>query len=111
MNGAARPGGSYGTFQLTALVSLRILVGWHFFYEGLAKLGGNTLPHQWHLGKKDIARVFPSMKQDAFVGGIRYYDAGCDDARYTIAVARTAASRCPYQSQPASLFCVIPRHQ
>lgn len=61
-------------------------------YEGMAKLGGNTLPHQWHLGKRDIARVFPSMKQDAFVGGIRYYDAGCDDARYTVAVARTAAS-------------------
>ena len=61
-------------------------------YEGLAKLGGNTLPHQWHLGKKDIAEVFPSMKQDAFVGGIRYYDAGCDDARYTVAVARTAAA-------------------
>jgi glycerol-3-phosphate dehydrogenase len=61
-------------------------------YEGLAKLGGNTLPHQWQLGKRDIARVFPSMKQDAFVGGIRYYDAGCDDARYNIAVARTAAS-------------------
>ena len=61
-------------------------------YEGLAKLGGNTLPHQWHLGKKDIARVFQSMKQDAFVGGIRYYDAGCDDARFVVALARTASA-------------------
>jgi thiosulfate dehydrogenase [quinone] large subunit len=25
-------------FQTTALVALRILIGWHFFYEGLAKL-------------------------------------------------------------------------
>ena len=25
-------------FQTSALVALRILVGWHFFYEGLAKL-------------------------------------------------------------------------
>jgi len=38
MNGAAKSGGPYGTFQLTALVSLRILVGWHFFYEGVAKI-------------------------------------------------------------------------
>ena len=26
------------TFQTTALVTLRLLVGWHFLYEGLAKL-------------------------------------------------------------------------
>lgn len=42
MNGAAkkvsgkRP--EYGTFQLFALVSLRMLIGWHFLYEGVAKL-------------------------------------------------------------------------
>jgi len=29
---------SYGNFQLTALVALRMLIGWHFFYEGLTKL-------------------------------------------------------------------------
>jgi len=28
----------YGPFQLTALVVLRILVGWHFLYEGVAKI-------------------------------------------------------------------------
>jgi thiosulfate dehydrogenase [quinone] large subunit len=28
----------YGPFQLTALVGLRMLVGWHFMYEGLAKI-------------------------------------------------------------------------
>lgn len=61
-------------------------------YEGLAKLGGNTLPHQWQLGRRDLQRVFPSIRRDAFVGGIRYYDAGCDDARYAVAVARTAAA-------------------
>ena len=30
--------GSYSRFQTTVLVLLRILIGWHFFYEGLAKL-------------------------------------------------------------------------
>jgi thiosulfate dehydrogenase [quinone] large subunit len=28
----------YGRFQFTALVGLRMLVGWHFLYEGLAKI-------------------------------------------------------------------------
>ncbi|TFH64402.1 MAG: DoxX family membrane protein [Gemmatimonadales bacterium] len=42
MNGAAKKGPGrfpqYGIFQLTALVSLRMLIGWHFLYEGVAKL-------------------------------------------------------------------------
>lgn len=29
---------NYGRFQLTTLVALRMLIGWHFLYEGLAKL-------------------------------------------------------------------------
>lgn len=61
-------------------------------YDAMAKLGGNTLPYQWHLSKSDLIDVFPSIKADDFVGGIRYYDAGCDDARFTLAVARSAAS-------------------
>jgi glycerol-3-phosphate dehydrogenase len=60
-------------------------------YDGLAKLGHSTLPHQWHLGRKDLKRVFPGIKTDAFVGAIRYYDAGTDDARLVVAVARSAA--------------------
>jgi len=29
---------SYGPFRARALVALRIVIGWHFFYEGLAKI-------------------------------------------------------------------------
>ncbi len=40
--GSAGPGTAgapaYGRFQVGALVALRLLVGWHFLYEGLAKL-------------------------------------------------------------------------
>ena len=36
---AARPrAADLGRFQLTAVVSLRMLIGWHFMYEGLAKI-------------------------------------------------------------------------
>jgi len=42
MNGTAKKVSGkfpdYGMFQLTALVSLRMLIGWHFLYEGVAKL-------------------------------------------------------------------------
>jgi len=38
MNGAARAEPRYGAFQLTSLVALRLLVGWHFLYEGVAKI-------------------------------------------------------------------------
>ncbi len=61
-------------------------------YDGLAKLGGSTLPHQLHLSRRELIRRFPGIRKEAFVGGIRYFDAGTDDARYTIAVARTAAN-------------------
>ena len=29
---------TYGRFQLTSLVVLRMLVAWHFLYEGIAKI-------------------------------------------------------------------------
>ena len=35
-SGTADPG--YGKLQVTALVALRMLIGWHFLYEGIAKL-------------------------------------------------------------------------
>jgi len=40
MNDNRTSGGlpEYGDFQLAALVSLRMVIGWHFFYEGFAKL-------------------------------------------------------------------------
>jgi thiosulfate dehydrogenase (quinone) large subunit len=42
MNGASKkvPGSLpvYGRFQLGALVTMRMLIGWHFLYEGVAKI-------------------------------------------------------------------------
>lgn len=60
-------------------------------YDGLAKLGGSTFPRQWHLSRTSLKRVFPGIKSTEFVGGIRYYDAGTDDARLVVGIARTAA--------------------
>ena len=40
LQGSEPPPGvpGYGRFQVTALVALRMLIGWHFLYEGIAKL-------------------------------------------------------------------------
>ena len=37
-NAASRKFRDYGAFQLSALVALRMLIGWHFLYEGVAKI-------------------------------------------------------------------------
>ncbi|GAB2733502.1 glycerol-3-phosphate dehydrogenase/oxidase [Salinifilum aidingensis] len=54
--------------------------------------GARSVPGQKHLTRAGALRMMPALKNDAFVGGIRYYDAQADDARHTMTVARTAAS-------------------
>ncbi|MGI8677539.1 MAG: glycerol-3-phosphate dehydrogenase/oxidase [Jatrophihabitans sp.] len=71
--------------------------GWERPYvaAGLAlydTIGGQShLPGQKHLSRRAALRMFPGLKDDAFVGAVRYYDAQADDARHTLTVARTAA--------------------
>src|SRR6185312_12334657 len=55
-------------------------------------LGGHSsMPGQKHLSRRAALRMFPGLRSDALVGAVRYYDAQADDARHTLAVARTAA--------------------
>jgi glycerol-3-phosphate dehydrogenase len=55
-------------------------------------IGGHTsLPRQKHLSRRAALRMFPGLRDDAFVGAVRYFDAQVDDARHTLTVARTAA--------------------
>jgi len=56
MTGSPARHGPYSNLQTTALVALRMLVGWHFCYEGLAKLlnpywtsAGYLAGSQWFL--------------------------------------------------------------
>jgi glycerol-3-phosphate dehydrogenase len=59
-----------------------------FSYSGLRPPG---VPHHRHLSKRQVMRAMPSLASDALVGGITYYDAQVDDARYVANLARTAA--------------------
>ena len=55
-------------------------------------LGGyKGLKRHRHLTKRAALKAAPALKPDALVGAIQYWDAQVDDARHTLALARTAA--------------------
>ena len=63
-------------------------------YDAMAMAGKYDvgLPRHRHLLKRQVARVAPDLRPDAFTGAIRYYDAQVDDARLVTTIARTAAT-------------------
>ena len=52
--------------------------------------GARQLPRHQQLTRKGALRMAPSLRSDSLVGAIRYWDAQVDDARHTMAIARTA---------------------
>jgi glycerol-3-phosphate dehydrogenase len=54
--------------------------------------GAGAVPRHRHLSHRRALRVAPALRGDAFVGAIQYFDAQVDDARFTMTLARTAAS-------------------
>ncbi|WP_159801052.1 glycerol-3-phosphate dehydrogenase/oxidase [Arthrobacter zhaoguopingii] len=61
-------------------------------YDALSIGGGHSrgVPFHKHLTRRGTLRAAPSLKKDAMVGSIRYYDAQVDDARYVVNMTRTA---------------------
>lgn len=53
--------------------------------------GAKTVPMQKHLTRRSVLKRNPGLREDAVVGGVRYYDTQVDDARHTMMVLRTAA--------------------
>jgi glycerol-3-phosphate dehydrogenase len=70
--------------------------GWQRIYAGAGILlydtmgGTRAVPRHRHLSKRTALRLAPGLRPDRLVGGILYYDAEVDDARFTLTVARTA---------------------
>jgi len=62
-------------------------------YDTLSRLGayGGTMPRPRALSKQAVLGMAPGMRADAFHSAVRFHDAQIDDARHTVAVARTAA--------------------
>ncbi|MFR9801974.1 glycerol-3-phosphate dehydrogenase/oxidase [Pseudonocardia sp. RS010] len=63
-------------------------------YDTLGLLSGESrgVPHHRHLTRRGARRIVPSLRKDALVGALQYYDGQVDDARHTMFVARTAAA-------------------
>ena len=81
-------------FPLTRPVWERAYVGAGVgLYDALAfSRGGNPLPRHRHLSRRGALQAFPGLDGGALRGAIRYWDAQVDDARHTLALARTARS-------------------
>lgn len=59
-------------------------------YDTMA--GAGAVPVHRHLSKSRMQKIAPGLDSNAYVGGVYFYDAIEDDARYTLTVARTAAA-------------------
>ncbi len=60
-------------------------------YDIFAFFGRRPLQRHRHLTRKGAVREVPSLDKESLAGAIQYSDAQVDDARHTLAVARTAA--------------------
>jgi glycerol-3-phosphate dehydrogenase len=56
------------------------------------ELGGHEgMRRHRHLTKRGALKIAPALRSDALIGALQYDDCQVDDARHTLAVARTAA--------------------
>jgi glycerol-3-phosphate dehydrogenase len=60
-------------------------------YDALAGLR-SAVPRHKHLSRGAALELAPALRPEALVGAIRYHDARVDDARFVIALVRTAAA-------------------
>ena len=81
-------------YPLTTPIIERLYIGaGMLLYDLFSYSGGRPpgVPHHRHLTKRQVHRIMPSLRDDALVAGITYYDAQVDDARYVSSLARTAS--------------------
>ncbi|MFM1965546.1 MAG: Aerobic glycerol-3-phosphate dehydrogenase [Actinomycetota bacterium] len=63
-------------------------------YDALSRVGsyGGTMPRPKSLNVDEAKELAPDLDAGEMAGAVRFHDAQIDDARHTVAVARTAAS-------------------
>lgn len=76
-------------FPLTHRIWERVMMfGGFTLYDLMG--GAKSVPRQKHMTRSSVLRLNPGLKEDAVVGGVRYFDTLVDDARHTMTVLRTA---------------------
>ncbi len=81
-------------YPLTVPIVERLYIGAGMtLYDLFSLTGGRPpgVPHHRHLAKRQLKRAAPGLAAGEFVGGLAYYDAQVDDARYVATLARTAS--------------------
>ena len=78
-------------FPLTEKLKERTYVGAGLALYDALRGFQRSLPWHKHLSQRQINEIAPSLRHDLVTGAIKYFDAQVDDARHTMAVARTAA--------------------
>ncbi|HEU0257655.1 MAG TPA: glycerol-3-phosphate dehydrogenase/oxidase [Microbacteriaceae bacterium] len=81
-------------YPLKTRVAERFYIGSGMaIYDIFSYTGGMTpgVPHHRHLSAGQVHRLAPGLSRSSYIGGITYYDAQVDDARYVASLARTAA--------------------
>ena len=63
-------------------------------YDALSRVGsyGGTMPRPKSLNVDEAKELAPDLDAGEIAGAVRFHDAQIDDARHTVAVARTAAA-------------------
>ena len=64
-------------------------------YDMLSRVGayGGSMPRPKSLSREQAKALAPDLDTGEIAGAVRFHDAQIDDARHTVAVARTAAAR------------------
>jgi glycerol-3-phosphate dehydrogenase len=78
-------------------------------YDGMARVPGQprALPHHRHLALRSVKRVAPGLAADHITGGVQYYDAQADDARYVLTLVRTAVAYGAHAANQAAVTELI----
>jgi glycerol-3-phosphate dehydrogenase len=63
-------------------------------YDTLARLSPSSehFPAGRHLGQRATSGLAPALRRDRLTGGVMFHDAQVDDARYVVALVRTAVA-------------------
>ncbi len=80
-------------------------------YDALAlRARGQRLPHHQHLDLASALGAFPALSSAQLRGALQYWDAQVDDARYTLAVVRTAVAHGALAASRAPVVSLLREH-
>jgi glycerol-3-phosphate dehydrogenase len=78
-------------------------------YDVLARLSPSSehFPAGRHLGRVATAELAPALRRDRLTGGVVYHDAQVDDARYVVALVRTAVANGAIVANRAPVVAIL----